>query len=110
MKDLHARECILTLSAFGFQVQGQTPIRIVLAYGARRVFVPRHGRLSEGEVESILAASGISRSDFERARAEPDPRDAPFARRRALPIFGSDASTGTSSSRNLERFGWRDAG
>jgi hypothetical protein len=107
--DLHARECILALSAFGFRVRGQTPIRIMLAQDARRVFVPRHGRLSDGEVESILAASGISRSDFERACAELALETRP-SRVDELAPLGSDASDGASFSRILERFGWRDAG
>jgi hypothetical protein len=67
---LRGPECVRVLCAFGYAVYGSTPIRVGLSRGPRKVFVPRHGPLSDEELRAILGLAGVDEAEFARARDE----------------------------------------
>jgi hypothetical protein len=67
---LRGPECVRVLCALGYAVYGSTPIRVGLSRGPRKVFVPRHGPLSDEELCAILALAGVDETEFELVRYE----------------------------------------
>jgi hypothetical protein len=67
VRPVRSSECVDVLLQFGFAIEGYTPIRVVLKRAGRRLFVPRHGTLSEDELRAIEHGAGFDRVDFEQA-------------------------------------------
>jgi hypothetical protein len=66
-RKLKCEDCVRALRALGFTLEGMTPIRVVMKRDRAWAYVPRHGRISGGELEAILSAARVDAEDFEKA-------------------------------------------
>jgi hypothetical protein len=104
LEELRASECLRVLELHGYRVEGATPIRIVLVRASRRVFVPRHGRVTADELAAIVDATAVPQAEFQAARSDP----ARASRVSSVPPPGSArARDGSLFRRFLARFGLR---